>query len=154
MGIESATGGVRKNYGPRTTENKVPSVHNQNGADREYVVDFSYDSLPSASEVDNLVQSIAAGSLIKSAVLKVGTAWAGGTSLSIGLAQADGTAIDADGIDAAVATASLTAGAVIVCDGALIGASVGANPGQIVASTSGSYTAGTARLVVVVTQLP
>jgi hypothetical protein len=76
------------------------------------------------------------------------TAWVGGTNLTIGLYQANGTVIDADGLVAATITATLTANKVVTGAGALVGTTIGANAGQLVAATTGTYTAGTARVVV------
>jgi len=148
MAVEITSQGVRKNYNVRETEKKAPSRPVTAGEVKEHVVEFAYDSLPSASELDNLVTSIPANSFLLSSHLYVSEAWVGGTSLTIGLSEADGTAIDADGIDAAVATATLTAGAWIVNDGALVESSVGSEAGQVVATVSGTYTAGAAKLVV------
>ena len=64
---------------------------------------------------------------IKKAEIHVEEAFAGATfTLDIGLDEEDGTVIDADGIDAGVATADLTAGAVVECDGALVNTRVAA----------------------------
>lgn len=148
MSIEQTSTGVRKNYGPRFTEDKVPSVTRVAGDVFEHIVEFNYDDLPSASDVDNLVLTLPANSFIESSKLHVKEAFVGGTSVTIGLSETDGTAIDADGIDATIATAALTANAWIVNDGALVGASIGADPAQVVVSAAGTYTAGKAKLVI------
>jgi hypothetical protein len=117
------------------------------------VVDFSYDKLPDGD--NGAAHSgehayIPAGSFIKSAYLIAKTDW-GGTSptLTIGLETQAGVAIDADGIDAAIAEAALDAGDVVVCNGALVGGNlIGADNGYIVATTGGTVTSGTARLIV------
>jgi hypothetical protein len=107
---------------------------------------FSYDDLP-VNGLDELILRVPANAVIKSAHIRVLTAAAGGTSYDFGLYQPDGTVIDADGIDAAVATAALTAGAHIACDGALIGASIGADAGQLVVAATGTFTAGKFQVV-------
>ena len=91
-----------------------------------------------------------AGAYITDAYLIVNTAAAGGTSINVGLYQADGTVIDADGIDAAVLTAAMAANKAVACDGALVGGTdtVGANDAYLFVSTSGTYTAGEVKLVV------
>lgn len=93
---------------------------------------------------------IPAGAHITRAVLVVTTAFAGGTSLTIGLAQKGGSVIDADGIDAAVAAADLAANKVVQCDGALVGAvaTVGANNAYVYTTASGTFTAGAATLYI------
>ncbi len=93
---------------------------------------------------------IPAGSYITGAHLVVTTAAAGGTSINFGLANAAGTAIDADGIDAAVATAALAANKAVVCNGALVGGAdgVGAADAYVTTANTGTFTAGEAVLVI------
>lgn len=93
---------------------------------------------------------IPAGAYITKAHLVVTTAAAGGTSINFGLANAAGTAIDADGIDAAVATAALAANKGVACDGALVGgtATVGAADAYVTTANTGTFTAGAATLVI------
>tara|TARA_R110002020_G_scaffold12032_3_gene44670 strand:+ start:2377 stop:2853 length:477 start_codon:yes stop_codon:yes gene_type:complete len=96
---------------------------------------------------------IPAGSYITKASLVVTTAFASGGSatLSIGLQQADGTIIDADGIDATVAVAALAANKAVVANGALVGgtATIGAANGYMsVIYGTAAFTAGAAKLVI------
>ena len=93
---------------------------------------------------------IPAGSYITAAALVVITAAAGGTNVTIGLVEADGTAIDADGIDATVATADLAANKAVACNGALVGgtATIGADNGYIAVDVTGTFTAGELLLVI------
>ena len=141
-------GGRQTHFGPRESNGKygTKSAGDSQVCSLEY--DFSYDDLPADEDGNLMVQGIPAGSVIVDSTLRVGTAWAGGTSIDIGLAQRDGTVIDADGLDAAILTAALTADAVIVGDGALVGATIGGNDAVVEVSATGSYTAGTAKLVV------
>jgi len=147
MSIE-VLNGVRNWYGPRGAEDKLPALIKTEGYTKEMVVDFNYDDLPTYSADGAMVLEIPADSLIVSSKLHVKTAAAGGTSYNIGLYQSDSTVIDADGLDAAVATAALTEDAWIVNDGALVGASIGAAAGQIVVAATGTFTAGSYRLIV------
>ena len=136
-------------YGPRGVENKLPSVTNTLGTVRELVIDFDYNSLPSTDATDALVLAIPANSLIESAVLTVKTAFAGGTSLDVGLSTTAGVAVDADGLIAAAALASLNAaGKIVKGAGALVGASSGAAATQVTVAATGTFTAGKATLVV------
>lgn len=92
---------------------------------------------------------IPANALITDAWFVVTTAFTSGGSavLDLGLKQADGTNIDDDGIDAAVAVASLTDGAAINCDGADVGTQVGANDAYIMATfDTAAFTAGAGTL--------
>lgn len=96
---------------------------------------------------------IPADALIVSAHFIVDTAFTSGgaATLGIGLYNSAGTAIDADGIDAAIALAALADDFAVVCDGALadgtqnVGAAnayVGFNYGTAV------HTAGSGKLVI------
>lgn len=147
-------GGRQTHFGPLDTDQKRGAVVHGNGAEKQIEWVFSYDDLPADDDGNEMLAKIPANSFIEAAYLKVGTAWAGGTSIDVGLAQTDGTVIDADGIDAAVATASLTADAIIDCDGALVGASVGSDDAVLEVTATGTYTAGTATLVVRYLELP
>lgn len=148
MALESVNG-RQTFFGPsERTALKYGGVVSGTGAIKVAKWEFEYDDLPADDDGNAMLMEIPANSLIRSAVLKVGTAWAGGTNVNLGLAQTDGTVIDADGIDAAIATAALTANAIIDCDGALVGASVGANDAVLEVTVSGTYTAGTAVLEV------
>lgn len=96
---------------------------------------------------------IPAGAYITSASVVVTTAFtsAGAAALNIGLYNAAGTAIDADGVDAAVALAALGANKAVACDGALVGgtATVGAANAYVgVDYDTAAYTAGAAKLVI------
>ena len=96
---------------------------------------------------------IPAGSYITSASLIVTTAFAsaGSATLTIGAYQQDGTTVDADGVDAAVALAAIAANKAVACDGALVGgtATVGANDVYIEANYgTAAFTAGEAKLVI------
>lgn len=92
--------------------------------------------------------TIPEGALLEKAEFYVETAFAGATAtLSFGLIDQDRTtAIDADGIDAAIAVGSLTDGATIACDGDLIG-DVLANAGLVTATVgTANFTAGRGKL--------
>jgi hypothetical protein len=74
------------------------------------------------------------------------------TDLTVGLEQKDGTDIDVDGLVAAAEatqTAIGTAGNVVNGAGALVGKSIGANPGQLIVDKSADdLLTGKARCVV------
>ncbi len=117
---------------------------------------FSYDDLPVAT-LDEAQQVIPANSFIESATLRVLTAIDGTTpTLTIGLVEKDGTTIDADGIDAAIAESAIDAiGETVLCDGALVAKLVGtgAEAGQLVVTTGGTVTAGKFSLEIVYREL-
>ena len=140
--------GVASHYGVRTSNNSLGGQEStKEGIVKSAEWSFSYDNL-STTLNSNLAQTIPANASIVEATLYVDNAWVGGTNLTIGLYQADGTVIDADGLVAATITATLTANKVVTGAGALVGTTIGANAGQLVAATTGTYTAGTARVVV------
>jgi hypothetical protein len=96
---------------------------------------------------------IPAGSYITGAHLIVSTAFTSGGSatLTIGSYTQAGAAVDADGIDAAIAIAALVADKAVACDGALVGgtATVGGADVYIEAIFgTAAFTAGEAKLVI------
>jgi len=94
---------------------------------------------------------IPAGAIVKDAYLVVDTAFTSGGSavLDLGFKEADGTNIDDDGIDAAIALGAIDADDdVIACDGALVGTRL-ANDSYVMATyDTAAFTAGAAKLVV------
>ena len=137
-------------YGARDIEDVLPSKYAGSQGKQVQSLTFSYDDLPVQGE-DQAILRIPANSRIIAATLRVHTAFAGGTSYDIGLYQPDGTVIDADGIDAAVALAAIDAvGESVVCDGALVDntAGIGTADGQVVVAATGTFTAGKATLEV------
>jgi len=141
-------------------DNISPAIAVHFGPKSVMVVDVNYDDLPEETtdrDNDGTVDGwsgadpyIPAGSFITAAYIIVETAFAGGTSYNFGLSQLDGTVIDADGIDASVATAALAANNAVVCDGALVAgtATIGANDAYVKVAATGAFTAGKAKLVI------
>lgn len=153
----STAGGKRRaatHYGVRDIEDKLPSRHAHVAGVHKIVYTFSFDDLP-VNGLDEAILRVQANAVVRKAHIRVLTAAAGGTSYNFGLNQPDGTVIDADGIDAAIATATLVAGAHIECDGALIGKEIGAAAGQLIVAATGTFTAGKYELVLEIEeQLP
>lgn len=130
-----------------------------NGPLKYMVVDINYNDLPTFTAdlnndgtneaFDDNDGYIPAGSFITDAYLIVETAFAGGTSYNIGTYNKAGSAIDADGIDAAVATAALAANLAVVCNGAQVRTTtlITADAYLVVAAT-GTFTAGKAKLII------
>ena len=148
--VTGSTGGNSRraatHYGPRGIEDRLPSRHAHVAGVHKLVYTFSFDDLPTFS-LDAANLKVQGAAVIKSAHIRVLDAAVGGTSYNFGLYQPDGTLIDIDGIDAAIATATLVAGAHIVCDGDLIGVEIGADEGQLVVTPTGTFTAGKYELV-------
>ena len=156
--LAAGSGGTHaaSHYGARDIEDVNGSKYaGANGLNiMNYV--FSYDDLPVAT-LDEAQQRIPGNSFIESATLRVLTAIDGTTpTLTIGLVEKDGTTIDADGIDAAIAESALDAvGETVLCDGALVAklVGIGAEDGQLVVTTGGTVTAGKFSLEIVYREL-
>ena len=120
------------------------------GARKEVV--FKIDAVgvtPASGAHSDNESVIPAGAVIESCKTIVTEAFADGTSITLGFENKAGTAIDADGIDAAVATAALTLNAVIVNDGALAANKhVGAADAYVALTKSGTFTAGKADVII------
>lgn len=129
-------------YGTREIEDVMGSVYPTDSGKEVLEFVYSFDDLPVAG-LDAAILQIPANAVLTEATIDVISAMTGTTgTMTLGLYEPDATVIDADGIDAAVAQAALVANARIVCDGALIGATIGANAGQLVVVTGGTVTGG------------
>lgn len=120
------------------------------GAVKNLIVDFNFAEAITAAAWSHEA-FIPAGSYIKAATLIVTSAMTGTSgTLSIGLAQKDGTAILATAIDDAIAQGALEANEVVKCDGTYAGGtiSIGANNGYIYTTLGGTVTGGRGRLVI------
>lgn len=161
MPIQTETGhGVRKHYGIRELNEYNNSRATPNSDyTKELILTFDYEDVNSGGQLTaardfNGVATLPANSFIVKATLEVTTAFTSGgaATLTIGLVEPDGTAIDADGIDAAIALTAIDAvGERVLCDGALVGAlaGIGTAAGQIIATFgTAAFTAGAARLIV------
>ncbi|MBL4795791.1 MAG: hypothetical protein JKY50_00095 [Oleispira sp.] len=123
------------------------------------VVDWSFDDLPTfKADLNNngtlngfsgADANIPQGAYITDAYVVVTTAFAGGTTYNMGFYEEDGSVIDVDGLDAAVAVADMGAGEVVRCNGALAGGTLSmAENGYLVIAATGTYTAGVAKLYI------
>lgn len=135
-------------FGPRTQANKRPGVSDSAANHHTLQLKFTYNDLPSGGGSDSGQPQIPANAVIHSGYVYVTTAFANTTGLTIGLNTVADVAIDADGLLASKAAAALTDETSVTLDGALVGTTIGANPGYIVAAdASGNSTAGEAELV-------
>ncbi len=96
---------------------------------------------------------IPAGSYITGASLIVTTAFTSGGSatLTIGTYTQAGAAVDADGIDAAVALAAIGADKAVACDGAAVGGTATVGGADVYVEAiygTAAFTAGEAKLVI------
>lgn len=155
MAREQASINAAQHYGPRETNTGLDNGVSTYGVVKQRELYFDYEQanagLPTANaNTDAGTLTIPANSLIKAAYLKVDAAFTSGgaATLELGAQQTDGTVVDADGLDS-LAVAALTAESWHVLDGALIGATVGANDVQIsIDDATAVFTAGDGRLVV------
>lgn len=135
------------------------------GSPVEYmVVDLNFDDLPTFtadlnndgtlngfSDSDAYIPN---GAYITRAFIIVSTAFAGGTSYNLGFHEQDGTVIDADGLDAAVAVADMAANEAVDMNGLLVGTQdTLTKDAYLVVVATGTYTAGVARIVIEYIQL-
>lgn len=123
------------------------------GVRQELVVLVNFDDKPAprnGTAYDYSQHFVPAGAVVESCKLITTVAWAGGTSLTLGFNTRANVAIDADGIDAAIATAALTANSVIVCDGAVATNAIASATENafITSSVVGTFTAGKSKLVI------
>lgn len=139
--------GLVVGFGPNLPERNVSGIYYTDGVIKEAVLQVTYQS-------SGAVIPIPAGSAVLDVLVSVGTAWVGGTKLEIG------DATDPDGWISATqgATANLTAGAELRAGGAYaIGttdgsakalAKVYATATNLTATITGTFTSGTATVVV------
>lgn len=147
--------GLAVGFGTRTTVKSGSFGVADNGATQKLFLKFRGEDLGDTVSAtgDQIVQApvIPNGATILSATLKVTEAFVGATAvLDLGLYDKDGTIVDDDGIDAAVAVAALTLGAEIACDGADINTVVATTGGVKVGASydTAAFTAGEAILEV------
>jgi len=181
MSYQVYVNGVRRNYGPRVTENQVGSFVVTYGNTREVNIDFDYNTLPGAvgpvlngnvgqdvevgettgtvgtKYLDALVVVIPSYSQIVSVRMYVQKAFVGGTSLKAGLVNSDGTAAtnDASGNGLFTATDGAVANLVIhnwlEGDGALIKPATSATTNGIGLGAGADTANGAVGLVIKVT---
>lgn len=156
MARVQSSGGSAQHYGPRAANTGLDNSVSTYGvvSQRELRHDYlqANAGLPTSNADDDAgVLVIPANSLIVAAYYQVGSeayTSGGSATLQLGLALTDGTVVDSDGLDS-IPVASLTANSSTVCDGALVGASVGTADVQIrIVDAVAEFTAGSGRLIV------
>jgi hypothetical protein len=135
--------GLRVGFGARDSKNAAAATVQTEGNICVMQFPFDYDvvetigTAPSSTSIP-----IPANATIMRGNIRVTTAFAGGTSINFGTMDSAGTAIDADGLDAAVAVADMDAvGDVVTFDGAQIGKRI-ASDAYFGIQYTGTYTAG------------
>jgi len=136
-------------FGPREQANVRGGVNDSAGNVHTIRVKFAYNDLPTGGGSDSGSPAIPANAVILEGYVYVTTAFADTTGLTIGLNTVADVAIAAAGLLASKAAAALTDETKIALDGTLVGTTIGASRGYIVAADAGSAsTAGEAELVV------
>ena len=148
--------GLVVGFGTRKVETTYSAKETGSGVEEKVVMRIRGADLADSDVTAQLVHApvIPAGAFIKSAYLQVDTAFEGTNAvLDIGLYKAsDGTAVDDDGIDSAIATATLVAHYDVACDGAEVGKEQ-AYACKVAASyDTAAFTAGEATLIVTYVQ--
>lgn len=144
--------GLRVGFGTHSIDTTIAAAVNSLSAVQTVVVDIVGLDLADTDVARQLAHGviIPANSYLKSATLFVTTAFAGASAvMDIGIYKAsDGTAVADDGIDAAIATATLVDNYDVACDGSLIGTVLANNSKIGVTYDTAAFTAGKAALVV------
>lgn len=139
--------GLVVGFGTRDTVNVEAGTVQTKGRVREVEMEVYYDEDQSGTSVKQV--QIPAGALIRRAVLTVDTAFAGGTSLQVGIIRPDGTTADTDALITAAqgATANLTANAAITGEGSSVD-QVLRDPQTLTVTRTGTFTAGKGTVLV------
>lgn len=140
--------GLVVGFGPREPANARGGHHSTDGVVMTVQQEIAWNDLPLGGINEGGPPLIPANSVILDGYIFVTTAFLNTTGLTIGLQQIDGTEIDNDGLMTTKAAAALTDELKVAFAGALVGTSIGAAGGYIVATDAGSAsTAGKATLV-------
>lgn len=161
MGSWRNNDGLEVRFGTTTAIPSTVGVVSDNSDVETMIVliDTASDHFPSATGTDTMYDpargvAIPSGSLIRACTLVTLTAFdssGDNGTLTIGLYQEDGsTAIDADGIDAAIAQTAMDAvGETVNCDGALVnGVALTADGYLTLNNGTSAFTAGKALLTI------
>ena len=133
--------GVAAHYGPRETDNSHGGQESTKmGVIKTAEWDFNFDNLPAVLD-SNLPQTIPGKASVINVTIYVDEDWTGATAMSVSLVEKDGTVA----ADAVAGASNLDEGDVTTAD---VGEKVSDNPVQLVVSTTGTATAGKARVVV------
>ena len=143
--------GLVVKFGTTEAESTIGGENTTDGNTRVLEFDLTFADL-AATGVEGILADnvrIPDGAFLEEATFTVTTAFAGATAtLTLGVIDADrSTAVDADGIDVAIAVTAIDAiGDVITCDGALVGTTLAT--GGLVTATEGTaaFTAGAGKL--------
>lgn len=153
MSLEDTSGrNVLSHYGPRAIKSNYGGENGTKGRTKTAVwvvdwADLNVDFATADLGANALAYVIPAGAVINSAVINVTTAFDGTVqTMSVGLENSAGTAIDADGL---AAVANVTVLGSIVGAGALVGATIGEADGYLaIVGAAADSTVGEAEIIV------
>ena len=134
------------------TERSTVSTDGTDAGHQEHVLEVVIDSqdILLVGDVNDDRPSLPANAVVTDALLIATTAFVGTGTLTLGLSDSAGSAIDADGIDATIDVDAVLGniGDVVACDGALVDktASIGTVAGWVYGSIGGTVSAGVATL--------
>lgn len=144
--------GLAVGFGTRDSETTGSAKVVTAGKRQEIVMRLKLSELGDAIDANDLINApvIPAGSVILSANLRVIDAATGTNAvLDIGIAKAsDGTDLNDDGIDAAIATATLVNAYYVACDGAEIGAEMAYDTKLYASYDTAAFTGGVVEVTV------
>ena len=155
-GVWTNADGLRVRFGTEKARDAKEGSPRQAGAYKVYEFEIDGKDLQLHTDTQerflNRTPSVylPAGHLLVEAKLVTMTPFQGsGATLTLGLAEQNGTTVDADGIDATIALTAIDAvGETVTCDGQLIGTILAKNSALTVTVGTASYTAGKAKLLV------
>lgn len=137
-------------YGPRVQANSRGGENDSSGNLHTIRTTIKWNDLPTGGGSDSGSPQVPANAVIMEGYLYVTTAFADTTGLTIGLNTVADVAIDADGLLTTKAAAALTDETKLALDGNLVGTTIGAAAGFVIAAdASSNSTAGEADLVIV-----
>lgn len=138
--------GLVVEFGARDTVNLEAGLIHTKGNTQEIHMDLFAEHDVTDYAPKSVV--IPAGSVITGARVLVDEAFVGGTNIQVGTTDVAGTNADTDALVATTVTASLTANATLEGAGSAIDGDLSTADRFVTFTTSGTYTAGQARLVV------
>ena len=152
MGTWLNDDGLTIKYGTTQVDSVKTGEYRHDGPTRVWEIEFDTADVTSSNQIMSYNQLIPSGSLIEKVDILVYEAFAGGTSVDVGLVRDDTTTeLDYDGFVDAEVTANLTLGATVSGAGALVNTKL-TQDGLPTVNLTGTFTAGKAKVRVYFSQ--
>lgn len=146
MGIWTNDDGLTLKYGTTQVEVTKTGEYRHDGPTRVLEIEFDHADIDSSNKIMSYGQRVPQGARIEKVETYVYEAFAGGTSVDVGLIKTDkSTELDYDGFVDAEVTANLTLGANVAGAGALVGTAL-TEAGLVTVNFTGTFTAGKAKV--------